>query len=221
VEVAEDSGAADTAAVAVAERALVSLDRGEWDRVGLLVEHGRSLQNQAYADEYVTNVLLYSVAARLAIHQGDLPQAQADLAHAQRLRPQLTVALPIYALQARLELARAYLALTDVAGARTVLREVDELLRRRPDLGVLGQQAEKLRAQVDTMRADLLGTSSLTAAELRLLPLLATHLTFRELAERLQVSPNTVKTQAMSIYRKLGVSSRSQAIHHAQDLGLL
>ena len=115
----------------------------------------------------------------------------------------------------------AYLALTDVAGARTMLREVDELLRRRPHLGVLGQQADQLRAQVDTMRADVLGASSLTAAELRLLPLLATHLTFREIGERLHLSPHTVKTQAMSIYRKLGVSSRSQAIHHAQQLGLL
>jgi LuxR family maltose regulon positive regulatory protein len=116
---------------------------------------------------------------------------------------------------------KVYLALTDVAGARTVLREVDELLRRRPHLGMLGQQADQLRTLVDTMRADVLGASSLTAAELRLLPLLATHLTFREIGEQLHVSSHTVKTQAMSIYRKLRVSSRSQAIQRAQQLGLL
>jgi DNA-binding CsgD family transcriptional regulator/anti-anti-sigma regulatory factor/anti-sigma regulatory factor (Ser/Thr protein kinase) len=86
---------------------------------------------------------------------------------------------------------------------------------------VLDQQAEQLHARVDTMRADLLGASTLTAAEQRLLPLLATHLTFREIGGRLHVSFHTVKTQAMSIYRKLGVSSRSQAIAHAQELGLL
>jgi ATP/maltotriose-dependent transcriptional regulator MalT len=57
--------------------------------------------------------------------------------------------------------------------------------------------------------------------ELRLLPLLTSHLTFGEIGGRLQLSPHTVKTQAVSIYRKLGVSSRSQAIHHAQQLGLL
>jgi ATP/maltotriose-dependent transcriptional regulator MalT/anti-anti-sigma regulatory factor/anti-sigma regulatory factor (Ser/Thr protein kinase) len=221
VEVAEDTGTADTAAVALAERALVSIGREAWDRAELLIEHGRSLLNQAHPDDHATNVLLYAVAARLAVHQGKVPRAHQDLAHAQRLLPQLTVALPIYAVQARLELVRAYLALTDVAGARTVLREVDDLLRRRPRLGVLGQQADQLRARVDTMGADVLGASSLTAAELRLLPLLATHLTFREIGERLHVSSNTVKTQAMSIYRKLGVSSRSQAIEHAQQLGLL
>jgi anti-anti-sigma factor len=221
VEVAEDTKATDTAAIALAQRALVAISRGAWDRVGLLVEHGRSLLSQAHQDDCVTNVLLYAVAARLAIHQGEVPRARADLAHAQRLRPQLTVALPIYAVQARLELAAAHLALTDVAGARTILREVDELLQRRPQLGVLRQQADQLFARVDAMRADVLEASSLTTAELRLLPVLATHLTFREIGERLHVSSHTVKTQAMSMYRKLGVSSRSQAIEHAQELGLL
>jgi LuxR family maltose regulon positive regulatory protein len=63
--------------------------------------------------------------------------------------------------------------------------------------------------------------SSLTRAELRLLPLLSTHLSFREIGERLYISQHTVKTQAMSIYRKLGVSSRSEAIQCARTLGLL
>jgi LuxR family maltose regulon positive regulatory protein len=61
----------------------------------------------------------------------------------------------------------------------------------------------------------------LTAAELRLLPLLTTHLSFREIAEQLYVSRNTVKTQAISAYRKLGVSSRSDAIERAVTLGLV
>jgi LuxR family transcriptional regulator, maltose regulon positive regulatory protein len=220
VEVAEGSGAA-SGALALAERAVVAIDRGEWTQAVLLAEQGRSVVHHAGLDQDVTSILLDAAAARLAIHHAEVPRARADLAHAQRLRPQLTVALPFYAVQGRLELVKVYLALTDVAGARTILREVDELLRRRPHPGVLGQQADQLHAQVDTMRADMLGASSLTAAELRLLPLLTTHLTFREIGERLQLSPHTVKTQAVSIYRKLGVSSRSQAIHHAQQLGLL
>ena len=63
--------------------------------------------------------------------------------------------------------------------------------------------------------------ATLTAAELRLLPLLTTHLSFREIAEQLYVSRNTVKTQAISVYRKLGVSSRGKAIERASDLGLV
>jgi LuxR family maltose regulon positive regulatory protein len=65
------------------------------------------------------------------------------------------------------------------------------------------------------------GASSLTAAELRLVPLLSTHLVFREIGERLHVSRHTVKTQAISVYPKLGVSSRSEAIDRAQAIGLL
>ena len=61
----------------------------------------------------------------------------------------------------------------------------------------------------------------LTKAELRLLPLLATHLTFPEIGDRLFISRHTVKTQAMAIYRKLGSSSRSEAVARAQETGLL
>ena len=63
--------------------------------------------------------------------------------------------------------------------------------------------------------------SSLTPAEQRLLPLLATHLSFREIGERLFVSRNTVKTQAIAVYRKFGVTSRSAAIERAVALGLI
>jgi LuxR family transcriptional regulator, maltose regulon positive regulatory protein len=71
------------------------------------------------------------------------------------------------------------------------------------------------------MRAAAVGAASLTAAELRLLRLLGTHFSFREIGQQLQLSQHTVKSHAMSIYRKFGMSSRSDAIRHARDLGLL
>jgi LuxR family maltose regulon positive regulatory protein len=101
-----------------------------------------------------------------------------------------------------------------------VLRQAREILRRRPDLGILPTQVDEFRSQLDTRRGAVKGVSSLTPAELRLLPLLATHLSFAEIGERLYVSRHTVKTQAVSIYRKLGASSRSQAVQRAQQLGL-
>jgi LuxR family maltose regulon positive regulatory protein len=60
-----------------------------------------------------------------------------------------------------------------------------------------------------------------TAAELRLLPLLSTHLSLPEIAQELFLSRNTIKSEANSIYRKLGVSSRSQAVSRSRELGLL
>ena len=61
----------------------------------------------------------------------------------------------------------------------------------------------------------------LSPAELRLLPYLQTHLTIREIAERLYVSRNTVSSQVSSIYRKLAVTSRSEAVQQASTVGLL
>jgi LuxR family maltose regulon positive regulatory protein len=221
VDVAEDTGATLAASVALAERAMLAIGRQDWQDAEALVEQARSLVGNAHLEDFVTSVVLYAVAARVAIHHGNLDQAEQDLVRAQQLRPQATHALPYYAVQARLELVRAYLALTDVAGARTVLREVDDLLRWRPDLGTFPDQANQLRSQLDHIGADAIAMSSLTIAERRLLPLLPTHHSFREIGQHLHLSQHTVKSQALSVYRKLGVSSRGQAIQRARTLGLL
>ena len=120
-----------------------------------------------------------------------------------------------------LELARAYVALEDTAGAREVLRQAQDILQKRPDLGVLPKEVEELESRLDAMRTGEVGPSSLTAAELRLVPYLPTHLTYPQIGERLFRSRNTVKSQAISIYQKLGVSSRDEAIERLHSIGLL
>jgi LuxR family maltose regulon positive regulatory protein len=102
------------------------------------------------------------------------------------------------------------------------VREIDDILLHRPALGVLVDEVSELRgilAQGAYVAAS--GATPLTPAELRLLPYLQTHLTFREIGERLFVSRNTVSSEVGSIYRKLGVSSRSGAVHQATAVGLL
>jgi LuxR family maltose regulon positive regulatory protein len=116
--------------------------------------------------------------------------------------------------QARIEHIRVYLALADLAGARTLMREVDDLLRRRPGLGTLVGEAQALRAQLARERG-----SSVPGASA--LPLLSTHLSLPEIAQEMVLSRHTIKSQVNSIYRKLGVSSRSQAVSRSRELGLL
>jgi len=65
------------------------------------------------------------------------------------------------------------------------------------------------------------GVSPLTTAELRVLQYLPTQLSFPEIAGSLFVSRHTIKTQALAIYHKLGVSSRTAAVDRARTLGLL
>src|SRR5262249_5366974 len=123
---------------------------------------------------------------------------------------------------ARLELVELHLGLGNPARARELLDEIDEILAHRPSLGVVQGRAARLRRDLDAgrpMSGDR--ASQLTAAELRLLPPPARHPSFREIAERLSISRNTVKTQAIAVYRKLNVSSRSQAVARARELGIL
>jgi DNA-binding NarL/FixJ family response regulator len=62
--------------------------------------------------------------------------------------------------------------------------------------------------------------SDLTDRELDVLQLLDQGFSKREVADELFVSYNTVHTHARSIYRKLGASSRSEAIARARERGL-
>src|SRR5215475_9858352 len=220
--IAEEIGSPEDLVIALCERALVAIARGEWDRAEVLSGRARTALRRARREESYATPFVCAVQARVALHRADLPAVRRHLVTAQRLRPELTYALPHFALQARIELTRVYLALADLAGARTLMREIDDLLRRRPGMGNLVDQADALRAQLSTLRGPAgSGASALTAAELRLLPMLSTHLPLPEIAQELFLSRNTIKTEANSIYRKLGVSSRSQPVIRSRELGLL
>jgi LuxR family maltose regulon positive regulatory protein len=220
-DAATRAGAPPLAAVVLAERGIVAAARGDWPAAAAFAERALALVRDGDFDAYWTSALVYAWAARAAVHRGDLAAAREHVTRAARLRPLLTFALPVVSVQALLELARADLALGDPDGAHAALGQVQGILERRPSLGVLAAQADELRSEARRLGASTRSGSSLTTAELRVLPLLATHLTSREIAERLHLSPYTVKSQTVSIYRKLGVSSRSGAVARAREIGLL
>ena len=101
-----------------------------------------------------------------------------------------------------------------------MLREANDILSGFPSFGRLARDVVTLREQAAAAASVVVGASALTAAELRLLPYLSTYLSFREIGERVGVSANTIKSQTMSIYRKLDVSSRGDAIAKAAAVGL-
>ncbi len=222
VSVGEEADTPDDLAVALCERSLVAMARNQWDQAEVLAGRARAVLRRAGSEESFVTPLICALRARAAMHRGDVPAARRELVSAQHLRPLLTYALPYLAVQARIELARVHLALADLPGARTLMREVDDLLKRRPGLGTLVGEAQALRAQLSRERGSSVPrASALTAAELRLLPLLSTHLSFPEIAEQMFLSRYTIKSQAMSIYHKLGASSRNQAVARSRELGLL
>ena len=220
-DVAISAGAAPLVALVLAERAIAASESADWPAAQAFTEKALAIVRDGHFEDYWTGALVYAWAARIAAHSGDLAQTRLHVTNAARLRPLLTYALPVVSAQALVEMARAYLALGDPSGARAVLRQARDIFEQRPDLGVLPQQAGELRAKLTTMSRETGGASSLTSAELRLLPMLSTHLTLKEIGERLNVSRNTVKTEAISVYRKFGVSTRRDAIARMHELGLL
>jgi LuxR family maltose regulon positive regulatory protein len=222
ISVGETVGAPDDLAATLSERSLLEMARSDWGRAEAFADQAQTVLRQAGVEESYTTPLVCAVRARAATHRGDIPAARQELVRAQRLRPLLTYALPHFAVQARIELARVYLAIADIAGARTLMREVDGLLRRRPGLGTLVGEARELRTRLAGDRGGTMpGASALTAAELRLLPLLSTHLSLPEIAQEMFLSRNTIKSETTSIYRKLGASTRNQAVTRSRELGLL
>ena len=188
--------------------------RGDWSRAEVLAGQAGAALRQIGME----TLLGCAAQARAALHRGDVAAVRQQLVSAQRLRPVVTYAMPHIAAQARIELTRVHLALADIAGARTLMREIDELLNHRPDLGTLVGQAQALRTQLSADHAPAVpGASSLTGAELRVLPMLATHLSFSEIGADLFLSLTPLKSQAMSIYRKLGASTRSQAVARSRS----
>jgi LuxR family transcriptional regulator, maltose regulon positive regulatory protein len=217
---AVQAGSLPLAALIHAEQCNVAAESGNWAEVTALAQRAVTLVEDGRLGDYWTSALVYAWATRAALHRKDVTQARFYLGRASRLRPLLTYVLPVVSVQSLLEMARSYLTLADPGGAAAVLTQAYDILQQRPDLGVLAEQASELQAKLATIKAGAAGASSLTAAELRLLPLLSTHLSFREISERLFVSSHTVRTQAYSAYRKLGVSSRSEAVARAHELGL-
>ena len=183
--------------------------------------HAPSVRGAGTQEYYATP--LVCAVTRVPPCTGETARRREELVIAQRLRLLLTYALPHFAVQARIELARVHLALSDPAGAWTLMREVDELLRCRPDLGNLVGEAEAFRARLSEehgpRRSRNLGADRCRVASCcRCSP--ATCRSPRS-PRNCSCLAHTVKSEAISIYRKLGVSSRAQAVARSRELGLL
>ena len=221
-ELAGAAGARESENMALAQLALLAIEAGAWEDAATHAGRALTILMEAKLDGYLASGLAYATAARVAIHRGEMTRAREYVAAIHRLRPLLNQGLPWVSVQIGLELARLHLALGEAGVAGTVLSEAERILGVRPRLGTLVELARELRQRVAaTSTPSGEWALSLTAAELRLLPLLTTHLAFPQIGDRLFLSRTTIKTQAISIYRKFGVSSRADAIERAVELGLL
>ena len=136
-EAAAAGGAVWAGVLAHSERALSALERGELDAAESELALAGAFVDDAPSVDYVVSAILLAVTARLAIAKGQGARARRDAR--ERASPASdddVRAVPWFSVQSRLELAKTHLALSDPAGAATLHREVQDILGRRPKLGI-------------------------------------------------------------------------------------
>jgi LuxR family maltose regulon positive regulatory protein len=206
----------------LAQLALLALEQGDWEQGPLLAARAMAQVERRELSPRPTSALVFGVSALVRAHRDRVEDAQRDRRQATRLLATVDEHVPWLELETRVALARAALRLGDAVGARALLSEASRSQARAGGLPVPKAWLDDLGSQLDAFSATtLVEPSSLTTAELRVLALLPTHHSFREMGRRLHVSGNTIKTHAHAIYRKLDVCSRSEAVVRARQIGLL
>jgi LuxR family transcriptional regulator, maltose regulon positive regulatory protein len=206
----------------VAQLAMMDAEEGEWDRAADRAAAARQLVSAHALDGEPLTTFVLCVCAWIAGRQGRGDEAKRDLSQAMRLLDRFSGFMPWYEVETRILVARASIRLVDSATARASLSRASRVLRRMSDTPQFHTWLDDTWAEIDEHSASALGgPASLTIAELRVLRFLPSHLSFREIGERLNVSTNTVKTQAHAVYGKLGATSRTEGVARASALGLI
>jgi LuxR family maltose regulon positive regulatory protein len=221
VDVARAASASEEEQGALAFLALLAIGRGDWHRAASLTDRSTQIMRASHLESYLASVITHAAQARVSVHRGDLTDAKVSLANAQLLRPLLTHSMPWLSVRCLLELARAYVAMSNADGARAVLAQAEDIIRKRPNIGPVTTEVRELRERMRALPVAFTGSSGLTATELRVLAFLPFHLSYREIGDRLGVKESTVKTHTVSIYGKFGVSTRGSAIEIAAAVGLI
>jgi LuxR family maltose regulon positive regulatory protein len=212
-------GAPHIQVLCLSQLALLAVDESDWIVAEMLASQARAQIERSGLGGYTTAALAFAVSAFVRSHRGMTEEAAADLHIGTRLMRQLDDFGWWYEAQTRIVLARAAARLDEVGLAQELIDEARRLIRRLPEAALL---ADWLRqAEAESKEISEAGVDELTPAELRILLALPTHYSLPEIAARAHVSPNTVKTQAQAVYRKLGVSSRRGAVERAHAIGLL
>ena len=201
--------------------AQISLERAEWRRAREQAD--AAIDRIAGGGEDIDGLRagIDAIAARIAARDGNVDGARRYSVRAyETLRRGKWWRWRTGRAMILLTLAEAHLDLGETATAERLLREADASIAG-------AHRTVRLRARAALVQAAYTGLAGqrddvrLSTAELGILPYLASHLTIPAIAAEVHRSPNTIKSQAASIYRKLGAVNRSEAVAAAYAAGLL
>lgn len=207
-------------AAALAHLALLDLDEGDDVAASLHSSAARAIVDTRDLSDMVPMVVVYAVDALVRARRGDVAGARTAVRATEHLLPRLGDLSARTALLAHVLVAATAVEIDDTELCDDHLAAAQRAHRRETEAVGIARRLDQVR-ELSAVRAARGARPSLTAAELRLLPHLATHMSLQQIADELTIGRETVKSQAKSIYRKLGVSSRAAAVTEASRLGLL
>ena len=206
----------------LAARAIMADLAGDRPHAALQGRHARELVRGRRSELVPTTALVASMQALLEARAGRREAAVKELTLARHHLTGYREIAPWFNVLARLALIKATILLGDRPLSRQLLREIDQHLESQPPDNAAAAHVAALLATVEAAERLLPeGPWTLTAAEFRVLEYLPTSLSLADIAQRLFVTRNTVKTHAAGIYRKLGATSRNQAVELAREAGVL
>jgi ATP/maltotriose-dependent transcriptional regulator MalT len=199
--------------------ALIEVDRGDIDEGDRLGREATELSEDPGFVEHFVTMMGHLARGKVQERRGRLVEAERELARALELARRGAGAVELAA--ALLALARVRQSRGEREEVRALLEEARRALAGSEDVGTLERALSAAeRAMRPAPRTPDRG-DELTDRELSVLRLLASELSRRQIADALFVSLDTVKTHTRGIYRKLGASSREQAVGRAREAGLL
>ena len=201
--------------------ALVAVERGRLGQARELAAAARAIADGDLSDA-PRSAIAYTAAGAVEAMQGHLVQARGYFEHALRAGRRCSGMSPWVVLDTMLRLAPVLYDLSDPAGAADLLGQARAVLASRPD-GAKPQliRAEQLTLRLASRKRPQPLAEPLTEREEEVLRLLRGTLSLREIGQELFLSANTIKTHARAIYRKLGVSTRQEAVERGHQMGIL
>jgi LuxR family maltose regulon positive regulatory protein len=209
---------------ALGVRAAIALDEQDERVADALSREAIELMRRAELEEHPWVAMAHVVRGTLSGRHGELEAGAEEIERGMELgRRQAAWQVTVCGSLALAEVRRRQ---HQPAVARRLLTRVRDLLESLPDPG---DGLERLAHKEKTLRLhatrDRGGTSApyweLSEREIEVVRLLPSRLSQREIAAQLYVSFNTVRTHTRVIFRKLGVTSRAEAVARARELGLL
>jgi LuxR family maltose regulon positive regulatory protein len=199
--------------------ALIAADAGRWDEAAEFQQEAERLWPGMGLDDTPHHRLALALLVphlRVMSHRSD-PGTVAFARVVDDYLQRIPGDVPWVVLLTHVHLGEVALEQGEPALARRWCDCALKVVAEWPDAGMLGRRARQLK---DALERRVLA-DPITPAEQRVLDLLPTHLTVAGLADRLYLSPATVKAHLRSIYRKLEATSREQAVERARQLGVL